>query len=61
MGLEPAFDDAGNLFGRLQGTDADSECILTGSHVDTVQRGGKYDGAYGIVAGIAALARLREK
>jgi allantoate deiminase len=61
LGLEPAFDDAGNLFGRLQGTDADSECILTGSHVDTVQRGGKYDGAYGIVAGIAALARLREK
>ena len=61
LGLEPAFDDAGNLAGRLQGTDSESACILTGSHVDTVQRGGKYDGAYGIVAGIAALARLREK
>lgn len=61
LGLQPAFDDAGNLFGRLQGTDPESPCILTGSHVDTVQRGGKYDGAYGIVAGLAALSRLRDR
>ncbi|MWV46473.1 allantoate deiminase [Paenibacillus sp. HJL G12] len=61
LGLQAYFDDAGNLCGRLQGTDADCSCILTGSHVDTVQRGGKYDGAYGIVAGITALSRLRER
>ncbi|MET3851581.1 allantoate deiminase [Paenibacillus sp. OAE614] len=61
LGLSVRYDDAGNLCGRLQGTDGSGSCILTGSHVDTVQRGGKYDGAYGIVAGMAALSRLREQ
>lgn len=60
LGLQAYFDDAGNLCGRLQGTEEDCSCIVTGSHVDTVKRGGKYDGAYGIVAGIAALTRLRK-
>ncbi|MFC4103077.1 Zn-dependent hydrolase [Paenibacillus xanthanilyticus] len=57
-GLSARFDRAGNLYGRLEGTDAEAGVILTGSHVDTVARGGKYDGAYGIAAGIAALAYL---
>lgn len=61
LGLQAYYDDAGNLCGRLQGTEDDCSCILTGSHVDTVKRGGKYDGAYGIVAGITALSRLRER
>lgn len=61
LGLLTFYDDAGNLFGRLEGTGGERSCILTGSHVDTVKRGGKYDGAYGIVAAITALSRLRER
>ncbi len=57
-GLEPHVDAVGNVYGRLVGED-DSRTILTGSHVDTVPQGGKYDGALGILAGLAALKELR--
>ncbi|WP_127529746.1 Zn-dependent hydrolase [Paenibacillus kobensis] len=60
-GLAPYFDDAGNLFGRLEGTERPDETVLTGSHVDTVRSGGLYDGALGIAAGMTALQRLHEQ
>lgn len=60
-GLEIRFDKVGNLIGRLQGRNPDAPVILTGSHIDTVRNGGKLDGAYGIVGGIAALKYLKEK
>ena len=49
-GLEVRVDDAGNTFG---GTDA----VWTGSHLDTVPQGGKFDGALGVVAAIEAVER----
>ena len=54
-GLEAYFDDIGNLFGRLEGTECKNEVILTGSHIDTVKNGGILDGQYGIVAGVIAM------
>ncbi|MCD9023327.1 allantoate deiminase [Cohnella silvisoli] len=59
-GLDVRFDKVGNLFGRLQGSNPDVPVILTGSHIDTVRNGGKLDGAYGIMGGIAALKYLKE-
>ncbi len=59
-GLDVRVDAVGNLFGRLRGTD-DSRTILTGSHLDTVPLGGKFDGALGILAGLVALHALREQ
>ena len=59
-GLAARFDDCGNLYGRLEGRGLEREVILTGSHVDTVRNGGKYDGAYGILAGVIALKFLYE-
>ena len=59
IGLDVRFDRVGNLFGRLQGKLDDAPVIMTGSHIDTVKSGGKYDGAYGIAAGIAALNQLQ--
>ncbi|MCR2807613.1 M20 family metallo-hydrolase [Paenibacillus soyae] len=59
-GLVPSFDEAGNLFGKLQGSEADLPSIITGSHIDTVVDGGRYDGAYGIAAALAAVRYLRE-
>ncbi|GAB3358530.1 M20 family metallo-hydrolase [Modestobacter lapidis] len=56
-GLEGRVDAVGNVFGRLPGSG--DGVILTGSHVDTVPSGGKYDGALGVVGGLAALAALR--
>ncbi|UZH06055.1 allantoate deiminase [Heyndrickxia coagulans] len=59
-GLQAYFDSIGNLFGRLEGTEA-GETILTGSHIDTVIEGGKYDGAYGIAASFIAMSRLLQQ
>lgn len=60
LGLAAYYDDCGNLFGRLAGREPEQGVILTGSHVDTVNCGGKYDGAYGILAGMLALQYLQQ-
>ncbi len=60
-GLEVHGDAVGNLFGRLRGTVDDAHTILVGSHFDTVKFGGKFDGALGILAGLAALRGLLEQ
>jgi acetylornithine deacetylase/succinyl-diaminopimelate desuccinylase-like protein len=52
-GLEVGSDDAGNLFGRRGGAR-----VWSGSHLDTVPNGGKFDGALGVVAAIEAAERL---
>ena len=57
-GLETRSDAVGNLFGRLAGSE-DRDVVMTGSHVDTVKQGGKYDGALGIHVAIAAVAALK--
>src|SRR5713226_4244309 len=59
-GLDVREDSVGNLFGQLRGID-DSKTILTGSHLDTVPLGGKFDGALGILAGLTAVRSLREQ
>ncbi|CAH0190899.1 Allantoate amidohydrolase [Peribacillus sp. Bi96] len=56
--LDTYFDSVGNLFGRLEGTGSSGGTILTGSHIDTVRNGGKYDGAYGVIASFLAVKRL---
>lgn len=59
LGLEAGFDAVGNVFGKLQGSNLALKSVLTGSHVDTVKNGGKYDGAYGVVASMMALGYLK--
>ena len=56
-GLKPRRDAVGNLWGRAEGTDQ-GKSIVTGSHIDTVRRGGRLDGALGIVAGLTAVEAL---
>lgn len=58
IGLETRYDAVGNLFGRWAGRDERSGTILTGSHVDTVHNGGKYDGALGILGALSAIESL---
>jgi acetylornithine deacetylase/succinyl-diaminopimelate desuccinylase-like protein len=52
-GLEVSTDDAGNLFGRRG-----EARVWSGSHLDTVPNGGRFDGALGVVAAIEAAERL---
>jgi len=55
-GLEVEWDPAGNVVGRLLGTQPELPEICTGSHLDSVPAGGKFDGALGVVAGLEAVA-----
>jgi N-carbamoyl-L-amino-acid hydrolase len=58
-GLEIAIDPIGNLFMTLPGRERSAPGIVVGSHLDSVPQGGNYDGAAGVVAGLAALSALR--
>ncbi|TGS17079.1 Zn-dependent hydrolase [Mesorhizobium sp. M2E.F.Ca.ET.209.01.1.1] len=51
-------DAAGNLYLTLKGHDPDLPAIVIGSHLDSVAHGGNFDGAAGVVAGLAVIAEL---
>ena len=53
-------DDIGNLFVRREGTLPEAEPIITGSHIDSQPKGGKFDGIYGVMAGLEALVALED-
>jgi len=55
-GLEIAKDAALNMFVTLPGADRTRPAVMTGSHLDSVPRGGNYDGAAGVLAGLCVLA-----
>jgi len=59
LGLEVDRDFVGNTYLTLPGSDRTAPKILVGSHMDSVPHGGNFDGAAGVVCGIAALAGLR--
>jgi acetylornithine deacetylase/succinyl-diaminopimelate desuccinylase-like protein len=57
-GLTVEWDPAGNVVGRLAGSRPELPEVWTGSHLDTVPEGGKFDGALGVVGGLEAVARV---
>ena len=59
-GLDVRIDQIGNIVGLRPGTE-DGPPVMTGSHLDTVATGGRYDGTYGVLAGIEAIRTLAEK
>jgi acetylornithine deacetylase/succinyl-diaminopimelate desuccinylase-like protein len=56
-GLEVEVDAAGNSFGRLRGRRPELPEVWTGSHLDSVPDGGRFDGALGVVGGLDAVER----
>jgi acetylornithine deacetylase/succinyl-diaminopimelate desuccinylase-like protein len=54
-GLEVERDERGNLVGRLRGRRPELAEVWTGSHLDSVPEGGRFDGALGVVAGLEAV------
>ncbi|MBP2634552.1 MAG: allantoate amidohydrolase [Firmicutes bacterium] len=60
LGMKCHFDAIGNLYGTLEGAEMPEKTIATGSHVDTVVRGGKLDGQLGIFGGYLAVKNLLE-
>jgi len=57
-GLAVEIDGIGNLFARRAGTDPSLPPVAMGSHLDSQPSGGKFDGAYGVMAGLEALRTL---
>jgi N-carbamoyl-L-amino-acid hydrolase len=59
LGLEIAHDAAANLYMTMPGRDRAAPRVVIGSHLDSVPHGGNFDGAAGLVAGLAAIAALQ--
>lgn len=59
-GLEVRIDRIGNIFARREGTNPKAPAVATGSHIDTQPSGGKFDGNYGVLAGLEVIRRLEE-
>lgn len=59
LGLAVTEDAAGNTIALYPGTEPDLPPIALGSHTDTVPYGGKYDGALGVLAALAAVRTLQ--
>jgi len=59
LGLEVRVDPIGNIFGLRPGSD-DVEPVMTGSHIDTVRTGGRYDGCLGVLGGLEVVQVLNE-
>jgi N-carbamoyl-L-amino-acid hydrolase len=59
--LAPRIDAAGNIIGRIEGSDASLPPIVIGSHVDSVTDGGNFDGPVGSFAAIEVARSLREQ
>ncbi len=57
-GLDVRLDPAGNLIGRHSAAKPGGPALLLGSHLDTVPDAGKYDGALGVLLGVAAVKAL---
>jgi N-carbamoyl-L-amino-acid hydrolase len=60
LGLTAATDEIGNLFLRLEGSDASAAPVMTGSHLDSQPTGGKFDGVYGVLAALEAVQAIVE-
>jgi N-carbamoyl-L-amino-acid hydrolase len=60
-GCSVTVDAIGNLFARRPGFDDTLPPIVTGSHLDTQPSGGKFDGNYGVMAGLEVLRTLQDR
>lgn len=59
LGLAVQVDGIGNIFGRRAGSEGGAP-VMTGSHIDTVRTGGRYDGNYGVLAGLEVVRTLND-
>lgn len=60
IGCTATVDRVGNVFLRREGTKPELPAIATGSHLDSQPTGGKFDGVYGVLAGLEVLRTLHD-
>ncbi|MGI9419272.1 MAG: Zn-dependent hydrolase [Geminicoccaceae bacterium] len=59
-GLAARVDRLGNVFGRRQGRDPTCPPVLMGSHLDSQPKGGRFDGAFGVLAALEVVRSLND-
>jgi len=59
-GCTVTVDRIGNIFARRPGKDDSLPPVMTGSHLDTQPTGGKFDGVYGVLAGLEVIRTLND-
>ncbi len=59
-GCEVRVDRLGNIFARRAGTDSGAAPVMTGSHLDTQPLGGRFDGIFGVLAGLEVVRALND-
>ena len=59
-GCAVSVDRIGNIFARRPGRDGSRPPVMTGSHLDSQPTGGKFDGAYGVLAGLEVIRTLND-
>jgi N-carbamoyl-L-amino-acid hydrolase len=59
-GCSISIDRMGNIFARRPGRDNSLPPVMTGSHIDTQPTGGKFDGNYGVLAGLEVIRTLND-
>ncbi|AAY92945.1 Zn-dependent hydrolase [Pseudomonas protegens] len=59
-GCSVSVDGIGNIFARRAGRDPTRAPVMTGSHIDTQPTGGKFDGCYGVMAGLEVIRTLND-
>ena len=60
LGLRVSIDAIGNVVGTRGGTDPTAAAVMTGSHIDTVRNGGRFDGNLGVLAGLEVIETLEQ-
>lgn len=62
LGMEITIDGIGNVTAVWRGprTDPELDPVMTGSHIDTVRTGGRYDGNLGVLAGLEVVETIAE-
>ena len=59
-GCDVRVDAVGNIFARRPGRNGALPSVMTGSHIDSQPNGGRFDGAYGVMAGLEVLRTLND-
>jgi acetylornithine deacetylase/succinyl-diaminopimelate desuccinylase-like protein len=52
LALKTEIDAVGNIRARLEGNNKDGLVVMTGSHIDSVRNGGRFDGVLGVIGAL---------
>lgn len=60
LGMTVKWDDMGSMYSTMEGIDNDKPPVVVGSHLDSVEKGGRFDGVLGVLTGLEVVRTLVE-